>query len=325
MGFKGFILKKAIAAIITVVVIVCVNFVIFRIAPGDPIRMMFRDPRISAEQLEEMRHKYHLDGSMGEQFVYYMKSMAQGDLGISFGSKRPVLELIIERVPNTLMLVLTALTCAIFIGISLGAFAGWRSGTKIDTMILSTALAFYSIPTFALGILLLLLFAYVIPIFPLGGMVTPAAGLHGFAYLRDLLWHMCLPAFTVTLWYIGEYVLFTRSSMMDVLHQDFILTARAKGLKESVVLRTHALRNALLPVVTITGVNLGFAVAGVIEAETVYSWPGAGMLVYDAVMKRDYPLLQGVFLLFACSVVLANFTIDLIYGYIDPRIKVGEG
>ena len=134
---------------------------------------------------------------------------------------------------------------------------------------------------------------------------------------------MFLPCFSIILWYIGEYVLLTRSSMMDVLGQDYIATARAKGLKESRILKNHALRNALLPVITLTGINIGFAVAGVIEAETVFSWPGAGRLVYDAVVKRDYPLLQGVFLLFAVSVVLANLVIDLIYGFIDPRIKVG--
>jgi len=137
--------------------------------------------------------------------------------------------------------------------------------------------------------------AYHLAIFPLGGIYTPASGFEGFAVVKDVAWHMFLPAFSIILWYIGEYVLLTRSSMMDVLGQDYIATARAKGIKESRVLKNHALRNALLPVVTLTGINIGFAVAGVIEAETVFSWPGAGRLVYDAVVKRDYPLLQGVF------------------------------
>ena len=162
-----------------------------------------------------------------------------------------------------------------------------------------------------------------VPNFAAGGIATPASGYEGFEYIKDVAWHMVLPCFSIILWYIGEYVLLTRSSMMDVLGQDYIATARGKGLKESRILKNHALRNALLPVVTLTGINIGFAVAGVIEAETVFSWPGAGRLVYDAVVKRDYPLLQGVFLLFAISVVLANLFIDLIYGFIDPRIKVG--
>jgi len=197
------------------------------------------------------------------------------------------------------------------------------SGTKFDTVILTASVTMYSIPTFALGIVLLMVFAYLIPIFPLGGISTPASGYGGFELIRDVGWHMFLPAFSIVIWYIGEYVILTRSSMIEVMGQEYITTAQAKGLRKFKILKNHALRNALLPVVTITGVNLGFAVAGVIEAETVFSWPGVGRLVYDAVSNRDYPLLQGVFLLFAFSVVLANLVIDLIYGYIDPRIKVG--
>jgi len=219
--------------------------------------------------------------------------------------------------------VLTALTIAMILGTILGALAGWKRGTRVDSSILSLSLTMYSIPAFSLGIILLLIFAYILSIFPLSGMTTPASGLTGLGYWKDVLWHMCLPAFSIIMWYIGEYVLLTRGSMLDTLRKDYILTARAKGLKESTILIKHALRNALLPVITVTGVNIGFAVAGVIEVETVFSWPGIGRLVYDAVMKRDYPLLQGVFFVFAISIVLANLVIDLIYGYIDPRIKVG--
>ena len=323
MNLTGFAFRKGIAAIITIFAILCVNFLIFRIAPGDPVRMMFKDPRVSAKNLELQRQKFGLDKPLSGQFIAYLKQLSRGDLGISFWQKRPVTAVIAERIPNTLALVLTALTIAILAGVALGALAGWRSGTKLDTFILSASLTLYSIPTFALGIVLLLVFAYTLSIFPLGGIVTPASGYEGLEYIKDIGWHMFLPCFSIILWYVGEYVLLTRSSMMDVLGQDYIATARAKGIKESRVLKNHALRNALLPVVTLTGINIGFAVAGVIEAETVFSWPGAGRLVYDAVLKRDYPLLQGVFLLFAVSVVLANLVIDLIYGFIDPRIKVG--
>ena len=323
LNLTGFAARKAGAAIITIFAILCVNFLIFRIAPGDPVRMMFKDPRVSAQQLELQRQKFGIDKPIAGQFVAYMKQLVHGDLGISFWQKRPVVEVIAERIPATLALVITALTIAVIAGVALGAVAGWHNGTKLDTFLLSASLTLYSIPTFALGIILLLVFAYFLSIFPLGGIATPASGYEGFEYINDVAWHMVLPCFSIILWYIGEYVLLTRSSMMDVLGQDYIATARGKGLKESHILRNHALRNALLPVVTLTGINIGFAVAGVIEAETVFSWPGAGRLVYDAVVKRDYPLLQGVFLLFAVSVVLANLTIDLIYGFIDPRIKVG--
>lgn len=323
-GFASFAIKKVIAAIITVLAIIVANFAIFRLAPGDPIRMMFRDPRVSAEQMALMREKFGLDEPLWGQFVCYIRQLARGDLGISFWQKRPVLEVIAERIPQTLLLMLVALSIAVIIGIILGAIAGWRSGTKIDSTILTISLTMYSIPTFCLGIILLLIFAFTFSIFPLGGISTPATGLTGFAYWRDVSWHLFLPAGSIVIWYVGEYILLTRSSMVDVLGQDYIVTARAKGLKESTILRRHALRNALLPVTTITGINLAFVAAGVIEAETVFSWPGIGRLWYDAVMKRDYPVLQGLFLMFAIMLVVANFSIDMLYGYIDPRIKVGE-
>jgi peptide/nickel transport system permease protein len=322
LGLKGFVLKKVVAAILTISVIVCANFVIFRMAPGDPVRIMFKDPRVSAENRELMRQKFGLDKPLSGQFVAYVKNLAQGDMGMSFSQRRPVMEVLAEKIPNTLILVVTALVFAIVLGVTLGAIAGWRSGSKFDSFILTASVAMYSIPTFALGIILLLIFSYVIAIIPLGGMVTPASGYEGFELVMDMGMHMFLPALSIVVWYVGEYVLLTRSSMVEVMGQEYITTARAKGLKKFTILKDHALRNALLPVITITGVNLGFAIAGVIEAETVFSWPGVGRLVYDAVSQRDYPLLQGVFLLFAFSVVLANLTIDLIYGYIDPRIKV---
>ncbi len=318
-----FAAKKIFAAMITIFAIICTNFVIFRMAPGDPIRMMFRDPRVSAAQLDIMRAKFGLDKSMWVQFLNYLKELAHGDLGYSFWQRKPVVEVIGDRIGQTLLLVVTALVIAVFIGTLLGAISGWRSGSKLDRTILSLSLIFYSVPTFAMGILLLLVFGYIFLLFPFGGIATAASGFTGFEKVKDVAWHMVLPTFSIVLWYFGEYVLLTRSAMVDVLDQDYIITARSKGLRESVILRRHALRNALLPVVTLTGVNLGFAVAGVIEAETVFSWPGIGRLVYDAVMKRDYPLLQGVFLVFAVSVVLANLVVDLIYSRIDPRIKTG--
>ena len=323
MGLKRFILRKVVAAALTIAVIICANFFIFRMAPGDPVRMMFRDPRVSAESLELMKQKFGLDKPLSGQFVAYVKNLARGDLGLSFSQRKPVVEVLWARIPNTLLLVVTALTIAIVLGVILGAVAGWLSGTKFDTIILTASVTMYSIPTFALGIILLLTFAYLIPIFPLGGISTPASGYEGFEIVTDIGWHMFLPAFSIIIWYVGEYVILTRSSMIDAMGQEYITTAWAKGLKKYKILKNHALRNALLPVITISGVNLAFAAAGVIEAETVFAWPGVGRLTYDAVSQRDYPLLQGVFMLFAFAIVLANLAIDLIYGYIDPRIKVG--
>lgn len=323
MGLKGFFLRKVMAACLTIAVIICANFFIFRMAPGDPVRMMFRDPRISAESMEKMRQKFGLDKPMTTQFVAYVKNLAQGDLGMSFSQQKPVVKVLASRLPNTLLLVLTALAIATVLGIALGALAGWLNGTRLDTFLLTASVAMYSIPTFALGLILLLIFSYTIAIFPLGGISTPASGYEGFQLVKDVGWHLFLPAISIVIWYVGEYVLLTRSSMIEVMEQEYITTARAKGLRKFKIMKNHALRNAMLPVITITGVNMAFAAAGVIEAETVFAWPGVGRLTFDAVSQRDYPLLQGIFLLFAFAVVFANLVIDLIYGYIDPRIKVG--
>ena len=321
-GFARFALRRLISTLITIIAIACVSFVIFRMAPGDPVRMMFQDPRISAEQMQKVREKFGLDKPLIVQFGVYVNELSKGNLGESFWQNRPVIEVIIARVPNTLLLVLTALILATVCGTLFGAAAGWRSGSRFDTMVMSMSLAVYSIPIFAMGLILFLVFAYALRLFPLGGISTPASGLTGLAYAGDVLWHLVLPSVSIIFWYVGEYVLLTRGAMVDVMGQPYIFTARTKGLREKDILFRHALRNALLPIVTMTGVYLAFSIGGIIEAETVFSWPGVGRLVYEAVMKRDYPLLQGIFLFFSLVVVTVNLVVDLIYGYIDPRIKV---
>jgi peptide/nickel transport system permease protein len=325
-GFAGFAIRKISAALLTIFVIICVNFAIFRVVPGDPVRLLFGDPRAGPHRIAEMRERFGLTGTLWEQFVAYLNRLfLHGDLGFSFVYRVPVLEVILDRVPQTLLLVVTALIIAVVVGTTLGAIAGWRTGTKFDSIIVTVSLGFYSIPTFILGIILMIIFAFGLGLFPIGGMVTLGAGYTGWAYVGDVARHMFLPCGAIVIWYIGEYVILTRSAMQDVLGQDYITSARAKGIKESAILRRHALRNAILPVVTLTGINLAFAVAGVIEAETVFRWPGVGRLLYDSVMSRDYPVLQGLFLIMAVVIVLANLLVDLIYGRIDPRIKVGGG
>jgi peptide/nickel transport system permease protein len=325
-GFAGFVIGKISAAVLTIFVIICANFAIFRVVPGDPVRLLFGDPRAGPQRIAEMREKFGLTGNLWDQFVAYLGQLfLHGDLGFSFVHRVPVMEVILDKVPQTLLLIVTALIIAVVLGTILGAIAGWKTGTKFDSIIVTVSLGFYSIPTFILGIILMMIFAFGLGLFPIGGMYTMGAGYTGWAYVKDVLWHMFLPCGAIVIWYIGEYVILTRSAMQDVLDQDYITLARAKGIKESAVLRRHALRNAILPVVTITGINLAFAVAGVIEAETVFRWPGVGRMLYESVMSRDYPVLQGLFLIFAVVIVLANLAVDLIYAYIDPRIKVGGG
>jgi peptide/nickel transport system permease protein len=325
-GFAGFAVRKISAAAITTFAMICFNFVLFRIIPGDPVRLMFRDPRVPAQKIQEMYEKFGLAGSLWDQFVAYLRQLfLHGELGYSFARRAPVTEVIAGKVPQTFQLVLTALFIALIVGTLLGAIAGWKTGKKLDSGIITVSLSLYSIPIFVIGIIILLILAFNLGLFPLGGMVTIGAGLTGWAYVKDVLWHMFLPTCAIVIWYAGEYIIVTRNSMQDVLDQDYIISARAKGIKESAVLLRHALRNAILPVVTITGINVAFAISGVIEAETVFAWPGMGRLVYDSVMRRDYPVLQGLFLIFAVIVVLANLAVDLVYGKIDPRVSVGGG
>jgi peptide/nickel transport system permease protein len=325
-GFAGFAIRKASSAVITIFVIICANFLIFRLVPGDPIRLLFRDPRASAAAMAALRARFGLDGTLWDQFVAYLRQLfLHRDMGLSFVYGEPVWDVIAGRIPQTLLLVLIGLFIAGVVGTLLGAMAGWKTGTKFDSVVVSFSLSMYSIPTFAMGIILLMIFAVTLGLFPLGGMYTRGADLTGWAYVRDVARYLVLPTAAIIVWYLGQYVIITRSSMQDVLDQDYIAAARTKGLKESTVLRRHALRNAILPVVTITGLDLAFAIAGVIQVETVFRWPGIGRLMYESVLKRDYPVLQGLFLVFAVVIVLANLLVDLTYGYLDPRIKVGGG
>jgi peptide/nickel transport system permease protein len=325
-GFAGFAIRKISGAVITIFIIICFNFVLFRLVPGDPVRMLFKDPRVPPEIILAMYERFGLIGSLWEQFVAYLRELfVHGDLGYSFARAVPVVELIAGRIPQTLLMVGTAILIAAVVGTILGAIAGWKTGTRFDSIIVSLSLGMYAVPTFVLAIVLMLFFALYLGIFPLGGMTEIASGLTGWAHWKDVLWHLVLPATSVLVWYVGAYVIVTRNAMQDVMDQDYITSARAKGIKGSVILRRHALRNAILPVVTITGVHVAWAVAGVIQAETVFGWPGVGRLMYSSVMSRDYPVLQGLFLLFAVVLVLANLVVDLTYGYIDPRIKVGGG
>ena len=325
-GFAGFAIRKVSAAAVTIFAIICVNFAIFRLVPGDPIRLLFRDPRASAAEMAALRARFGLDGTLWEQFVAYLNRLfLHGDMGLSFVHGIPVWDVIAGRIPQTLLLVLIGLFIAAVVGTSFGAMAGWKTGTRFDSVVVSFSLSMYSIPTFAMGVILLIVFAVTLGWFPLSGMYTRGADLTGWAYVRDVARYLVLPTGAIAVWYLGQYVMITRSAMQDVLDQDYITAARAKGIKESTVLRRHALRNAILPVVTITGLDLAFAIAGVIQAETVFRWPGIGRLMYESVMRRDYPVLQGLFLVFATAVVTANLLVDLIYGYLDPRIKVGGG
>lgn len=305
----------------TLVFVLIFNFFLFRVVQKDPIGSLFRGRNIPQETVENLRVAFGLDQPLFTQFLYYVRETLQGNLGISYQSRQPVWSEITSAIPATVLLVGTAAVFSAVIGTVMGIVAAWRRNTWKDHAITSGTMVFYSMPDFWLGMLLLVGFAVVIPIFPVGGMVDPGSNQTGLAYALDVLDHMFLPALTLTLAYLGEYALITRSSLLDVMGEDYLTVARAKGLRDKVVRRRHAVPNALLPVVTLAAINFGFVLSGAIAVEAVYSWPGLGKATADAIRGPDLPMLQGLFLLFSAAVIVFNLIADLTYAYLDPRVE----
>ncbi len=319
---KQYVLKKFFQAVITVFLVLVINYFLFRIMPGDPLRMLMRNPKASAEAIEKTRQLFGLDKPWYVQFGIYLRQLFQGDLGFSFLHKKPVSQVIASRILPTILLAGLAEIIAVIVGTLIGIIAAVKRGKKIDVISLGFSLVTYSMPTFWLGIILVSFFSVYLHLFPITGMMTPGASFSTtWAMIRDAGRHLFLPVLTLSLVLIGEYALIMRNSLLDILTEDFITTARAKGFKEKYVIRKHAVPNALLPMVTIIAINLGLVIGGTIQVETIFSWPGLGRLMYDALMNRDYPLLQGIFLLVSIAVIGANFLADILYGYLDPRVR----
>lgn len=314
--------RKLFQALLTIFIILVINYFLFRVMPGDPAAMLVRNPRMSPEAVQKVSEMFGLGKPWYEQFGIYLANLAQGNLGTSFIYKAPVTGIIMERLLATLLLTVVAEVLAILGGVLLGIVAAWKRGKKVDVAALGFALVTYAMPTFWLGILMVVFFAVTLRWFPTSGMMTPSLSLAGFwQQAPDVLWHMVLPSVTLALVLMGEYALIMRNSLVDVLTEDYITTARAKGAPERRVLRSHALPNAMIPMVTLIALNLSFTITGALQVETVFSWPGLGRLMYDALAGRDYPLLQGIFLITAIVVVGANFLTDLTYRLLDPRVK----
>ena len=318
-----YIARKGVQAILTIFAIVLLNFVLFRMMPGSPDRILFRNPNLTEEKRAEIRKEWGLDGTLPEQFAGYLKATFTGDLGYSFKFRgEPVAEVIGARFWPTVILIGLAEIIAITVGLLGGAYAGWRRGGKADRVGSGASLVLYSMPYFVIGMPLIIIFAANLGWFPTSGMLTPGARFASFpAQLLDFIHHLILPLTTITLGLIGGYSIIMRSAIIETRSEDYVTTARAKGLRDSRVLRMHAFPNAMLPMVTIIAINLGYVVAGAITAEVVFNWPGLGTLTVEALEARDYPVLQGVFLLLSVSVVLFNFGADIVYGRLDPRVK----
>jgi peptide/nickel transport system permease protein len=305
--------------------IVLLNFVIFRLMPGSPERMLLgRIPNVTQEVLQGTRERWGLDKPVfPDQFVAYVGATVQGDLGFSYSEQgSTVTDVLLSRLGPTLLLFGLGELVAIILGLALGAYSGWKRGGLVDHVGNAISLFLYSTPYFLLGMGLLVTFATVLGWFPTFGMVTAGRTYTDlFEQLGDIAWHLALPLATVALGLVGQYAILMRSSIMDTLTEDYVTTARAKGLPEGQILRGHALPNALLPTVSLVAINLGYVVAGAITVEVVFNWPGLGTLTVEALSARDYPVLQGVFLLLSVTVVMANLIADLVYGLLDPRVR----
>jgi peptide/nickel transport system permease protein len=324
MGFKEYVGRRTLQGVVTVALAVTMNFILFRIMPGDPTRSIVGDPRIETATRLALIAKFGLDRPLFEQFFLYLYNLAQGELGVSFVLKgRPVVGIILGRkLVNTVILMGSSMSLAFVFGITAGVIAAWRRGTKLDISAIIVSLATYSMPVFWFGMLMLLYLSYYLNIFPIAGTITPGL-VHAnfFEYAKDYLRHLVTPMFTLAVSFFGGYFLFMRDTILDVFTEDYMLTARAKGLSDRKILFKHAMRNALLPMVSLMGVHVTFLISGATLTETVFSWDGLGRLIYDSVRNNDYPVLQGIFLILAVLVVTASIIADITNAYLDPRIR----
>ena len=316
---RGYLWKRTLFAAVTIFVALTVNFILFRVLPGDAVSQISRIPNASPAMKEALRAEFGLDKPVFEQYLRYLQQLCQGNLGVSYTNRQPVLDNLIEAFGNTVPMVATGTLIAIVLGIVVGMFAALHRGSVGDHAATGIAVLFYALPTQFLGMMLLIMFAGTLPSV---GMSDPfAVGLSPGEQLLDLARHMILPVATLVLTLYAESALIVRSAMLETLGENYILTARAKGLTRRRIVWSYALRNAALPTITQIALSLGTIVGGSILVEVIFSWPGIGRALYDAVLQRDYPMLQGGFLAITVTVVVLNYLADILYFRLDPRIS----
>jgi peptide/nickel transport system permease protein len=301
-------------------------FLMFRLMPGDP-SIAFLDPTFTEEQRQLVRAQFGLDKPLSEQYFVYLGNLVQGELGLSFRQRQPVLELVLSVLPNTLLLTVSALVLAYAFGAVFGAYLAWRRGSAFETTAIPVVLATRAAPDFWLGMMVLAVFAFGLEWFPSGGANAAGANYSSEwdrVFSLDYLHHLALPVVALAIYLQGLPVLLMRANMLEIMREEFITMARMKGLSERSIMLRHAARNALLPLVTAFALGFGQSVGGNVVIETVFSWPGLGRMLVDAVAASDYPLAQGAFLVIAAVLVLMNFVADLLYGVLDPRVAHGR-
>ncbi len=318
---KLYVLRRLALLLPVVLCIASLNFALLQLAPGDAAEIIAgQSGHGSQEFVAELRKDFGLDRPVWQQFFIFVWKLLSLDLGYSFVQSTPVATLIAQRLPATLLLMVSAISMAIAGGVVLGVTAARRRGKLADMLISVGALIAYAVPTFWLGLMLIVLFSIHLNVLPSGGMFDVTAGKAGLAHALDVARHLVLPSMTLALFYLAVYTRVMRSSMLEVYGLEYIITARAKGVREGAIAWRHAARNAALPVLTLAGVQFGHLLGGSILIETVFGWPGLGRLVFDALAQRDLNTLLGILFVSSVVVVLINLLVDLLYGWLDPRI-----
>ncbi|WP_418791879.1 ABC transporter permease [Phosphitispora sp. TUW77] len=316
--------KDGINYFIAFVIIISLNFLLPRLMPGDPLTAIYGEEaliQMSPEFKSQLIQRLALDQSLWEQFTSYLLSLVKGNLGYSYYYNAPVSDVIMGALPWTLLLVGTAIIMSTIIGIIIGLESGWRRGKKTDKVLLAGIMFLDGFPDFFLGMVMLIVFGVILGLFPLAGAVTPYAGYSGMVLVLDVLKHLVLPAASLTMVNVTGAYLLTRNAMIAVLGEAYIFTAKAKGLNDAAIRYRHAGRNSILPVITHTGMQVGRLVTGALFIETVFSYPGLGLLIQRGLQTRDYPVLQGVFFVITVFVLIANFSVDILYKKLDPRLE----
>jgi peptide/nickel transport system permease protein len=320
-SLRSVVAKRLLQLVVTLAIVATINFWLFRVLPGSPLLEITREGRLSAAAVRELSNSFGLDRSIGYQYLVYLTHIFAFNTGLSYSSQEPVTSLLFPALVHTLILVVAAEFLIAVFGIWFGVRAGAKPGSFLDNTIVTTAMGLWSIPTFWAAMLLQLLFAVVIPIFPIFGMQSITAPASGIGHVTDVLMHLVLPAVSLAIVSYGQVVLILRNSMTEMIGEGFVLGIRAKGVRERRVLWGHVVPNAFLPTLTVLVLSAQFLLAGTIQVEVVFSWPGLGLLMVQAVNTRDLPVLEAAFFLIAVVVVVLNLISDLLYAWIDPRIR----
>lgn len=318
---RRYVVRKLATLLVTLYATVTFNFLLFHVLPGSPVQLMARSGHMDATARAQLVKLFGLNHSTFEQYLIYLRNMIHGQLGFSYVYRTPVTTVLGSAIGNTVLLLGAATLVTVVVGVALGVYSASRARTLTDASITVVTLGAWSMPDFFTGMLLIFGAAAWIHFLPISGISTPGLATGLFGHWWDVARHLVLPALTLALVNVAQFSLITRNAVVEAMVEDFVLTARAKGVGRRVVILRHALRNALLPIVTAASLYVGMILGGAIQVETVFSWPGMGLLIYNSVEQRDYPVLEGCFLLFAIAVIATNFLADLLYHALDPRVR----